>query len=143
MKRVFALALAVIMLLIPVSSWGAVPPDVMEAYYQDGGRITYHQELYLEDTPCWGCYYWKDKSIRIREDAPDTTLAHEIGHWIYHRQVWSGELQERAGQAFASTPLRELSDENFARGYAMYCERGLGGELGAFYKEIEEGLLHG
>ena len=61
-------------------------------------------------------------------DAPDATLAHEIGHWIYCKQVWSGELQDMANKAFAQSPLRKCNDENFARGYAMYCERGLGGD---------------
>lgn len=138
MKRVIAVILAAVFLLLPVASWGAVDPVVMDAYYRDGGRITYHDTLYDGETPCYGVYYWKDKSIRIRKDAPDTTLSHEIGHWLYHRQVWSGTLQDMANKAFAESPLRELTDENFALGYAMYCDRGLGGGLADFYKHIED-----
>lgn len=87
-----------------------------------------------------GAYYWEKDLICIADYAPATTYAHEMGHWIYHKQVWSGELQDHAGQVFASSPLRTCTDENFAVGYAMYCTGQLGGELEQFYTVIEDGI---
>lgn len=119
----------------------AINPAVMNAFYRDGGTIVKAYAIMVDGQPCWGAYYEGHNQIRIRTDAPDTTLAHEIGHWIYCKQVWSGELQDTANKAFAQSPLRECNDENFARGYAMYCERELGGALGKFYQEVEAKLF--
>lgn len=139
MKRITALILAISFLLLPASSWGAVDPAVMDAYYRDGGKIRYYDRLVINRKEYYGLYWIGTKSIDISRCSDDIplTLAHEIGHWLYHRQVWSGTLQDMANKAFASSPLRECTDENFAVGYSMYCERGLGGKLAEFYKQIE------
>lgn len=118
----------------------SINPAVMQRFYADGGSIRYCDHVEYYGQPAFGIIYYKDYSIRIAKDAPATTLAHEMGHYLYHKQVWSGELRKRAGEAFAQTPLRECTDENFAIGYSMYCERGLGGKLAEFYREIESGI---
>ena len=119
----------------------AINPAVVDVFYRDGGSIRYTNSVTFYGQPAWGTIHYRDLSIRIASDAPDTTLAHEMGHYLYHRQVWSGELQDMANKAFAQSPLQECNDENFAIGYAMYCERGLGGALGEFYQEIETKLF--
>ena len=117
-----------------------VNPAVMDAFYRDGGSISTAQRIVIGGDICNGGYFWDTHEILITPDAPETTLPHEIGHYLYHRQVWSGELQDRANAAFASSPLRECTDETFARGYAMYCSGRLGGRLAEFYREIEESI---
>ena len=117
-----------------------INPAVMESFYRDGGSISTAQHIVIDGQQCWGGYFWDTKRILLTPDAPESTLPHEIGHYLYHKQVWSGELRKRAGEAFAQTPLRECTDENFAIGYSMYCERGLGGKLAEFYREIESGI---
>lgn len=117
-----------------------VNPAVMDAFYRDGGTISTAKHIVIDGQQCWGGYYWDTNIIRITPDAPDSTLPHEIGHYLYHRQVWSGTLQNRANEAFASSPLRVCDDETFARGYAMYCTGRLGGALAEFYREIESNL---
>ena len=117
-----------------------VNPAVMESFYRDGGSISTAQHIVIGGDICNGGYFWDTHEILLTPDAPETTLPHEIGHYLYHRQVWSGELQDRANAAFASSPLRECTDETFARGYAMYCTGRLGGRLADFYREIEESI---
>ena len=131
MKR-FALFLVIFTIIIN--------PAVLHQFYADGGRISIARYIVIDGQQCWGGYYWDTNLIRITPDAPETTLPHEIGHYLYHKQVWSGELQNRANAAFASSPLRVCNDENFACGYAMYCTGRLGGKLADFYKEIEDGI---
>lgn len=118
----------------------SINPAVMQRFYADGGSISAAQRIVIGGDQCYGGYFWDDHKILIAPDAPETTLPHEIGHYLYHRQVWSGELQDRANAAFASSPLRECTDETFARGYAMYCTGRLGGRLAEFYREIEESI---
>lgn len=131
MKR-FALFLVIFTIIIN--------PAVLHQFYADGGRISTARYIVIDGQQCWGGYYWDTNLILITPDAPETTLPHEIGHYLYHKQVWSGELQNRANAAFASSPLRVCNDENFACGYAMYCTGRLGGKLADFYKEIEDGI---
>lgn len=118
----------------------SINPAVMQRFYADGGTISTAQHIVIGGDVCNGGYFWDDHRILLTPDAPDSTLPHEIGHYLYHKQVWSGELQEHANQAFASSPLRECTDETFARGYAMYCSGRLGGRLAEFYREIEESI---
>ena len=117
-----------------------VNPAVMESFYRDGGSISTAQRIVIGGDVCYGGYFWDDHKILIAPDAPESTLPHEIGHYLYHKQVWSGELQDMANQAFAASPLRVCDDETFARGYAMYCTGRLGGRLAEFYREIEESI---
>ena len=117
-----------------------VNPAVMESFYRDGGSISTAQHIVIGGDICNGGYFWDTHEILLTPDAPETTLPHEIGHYLYHRQVWSGELQDMANQAFAASPLRICDDETFARGYAMYCSGRLGGRLAEFYREIEESI---
>lgn len=114
-----------------------VNPAVMESFYRDGGSISTAQRIVIGGDICNGGYFWDTHEILLTPDAPDSTLPHEIGHYLYHKQVWSGELQDMANQAFAASPLRICDDETFARGYAMYCTGRLGGKLAEFYREIE------
>lgn len=131
MKRIITFVLTFIL---------AINPAVMDAFYRDGGTVRYTDSVTFYGQPAWGTIHYRDLSIRIARDAPESTLAHEMGHYLYHRQVWSGTLQEHAKEAFASSPLRVCDDENFARGYAMYCTGRLGGKLAEFYREIESNL---
>ena len=131
MKRIITLLLMFIII---------VNPAVMESFYRDGGTVSTAQHIVIDGQQCWGGYFWDTKRILLTPDAPETTLPHEIGHYLYHRQVWSGELQDRANAAFAESPLRECTDETFARGFAMYCTGNLGGRLAEFYREIEESI---
>ena len=117
-----------------------INPAVMESFYRDGGSISTAQRIVIGGDVCYGGYFWDDHKILIAPDAPESTLPHEIGHYLYHKQVWSGELQDMANQAFAASPLRVCDDETFARGYAMYCTGRLGGRLAEFYREIEESI---
>lgn len=118
----------------------AINPAVLRAFYADGGTIVQAYAITVDGQACWGCYCDATRQIRIRTDAPEGTLAHEIGHWLYDWQVWSGTLQEHAGQAFAATPLQTLTGEHFAMGYEMYCTGRLEGRLAEFYKELEAEL---
>ena len=117
-----------------------INPAVMESFDRDGGSISTAQRIVIGGDVCYGGYFWDDHRILITPDAPESTLPHEIGHYLYHKQVWSGELQDMANQAFAASPLRVCDDETFARGYAMYCTGRLGGRLAEFYREIEESI---
>ena len=131
MKRILTLLMVFVI---------TVNPAVMDAFYCDGGSISTAQRIVIGGDQCYGGYFWDTHEILLTPDAPETTLPHEIGHYLYHRQVWSGELQDRANQAFASSPLRICDDETFARGYAMYCTGRLGGRLAEVYREIEESI---
>ena len=131
MKRILTLLMVFVI---------TVNPAVMESFYRDGGTVSTAQRIVIGGDICNGGYFWDTNRILLTPDAPESTLPHEIGHYLYHRQVWSGELQDRANQAFASSPLRICDDETFARGYAMYCTGRLGGRLAEFYREIEESI---
>lgn len=131
MKRILTLLMVFVI---------TINPAVMDAFYRDGGTVSTAQRIVIGGDVCYGGYFWDDHRILITPDAPESTLPHEIGHYLYHKQVWSGELQDMANQAFAASPLRICDDETFARGYAMYCSGRLGGRLAEFYREIEESI---
>lgn len=131
MKRVLALLIAFAVI---------INPAVMHQFYADGGSIHYADSVTYYGQPAFGTIHYRDLSIRIANDAPDGTLAHEMGHYLYHKQVWSGELQEHANQAFASCPLRTCDPENFAVGYEMYCFGKTGTALTEFYRLCEGNL---
>lgn len=118
----------------------SINPAVMESFHRDGGSIRYADTVTYYGQPVNGTIHYRDLSIRIRYDAPDTTLAHEMGHYLYHKQVWSGELQDRANKAFASCPLKTCTDENFAVGYSMFCAGKTGDALTEFYRMCEDNI---
>lgn len=109
----------------------SIPDEIMNQFYESGGKITFKDSIRYQGKDVKGIYYQKTNEIEVVNDELNYHyLAHEIGHFIYSKSKITNDDKNELNLLYSVFgmygPPFTSTEETFAELYA-FTKTGYGG----------------